>query len=134
MPTTRRRQGAARPAHRTDKSAPAIRLSVERRFRFAAVAGGLIVGVRCSEACAVTATLRIDRRSARRARLRAGAAVASGSAQLERAASTYAFVRFLRSARRKLWRAGLVTGTLRVTAVDRAGNRRELRRSVRISR
>ena len=122
------------PGAPADTKAPDVDLSIGRRLRFAAVRAGLVVGLRCSEACAVTAKLRIDRRSARRARLRANAAVAAGSAQVESAASTYAFVRFRRSARRKLWRAARMTGTLQVTAVDRAGNERELSRRVRISR
>ncbi len=110
--------GQPAPGEPADTKAPVVDLSVGRRLRFAAVQAGLVVGVRCSEACAVTAKLRIDRRSARRARLRANAAVAAGSAQVESAASTYAFVRFRRSARRKLWRMARMTGTLQVTAVD----------------
>jgi hypothetical protein len=125
---------AGAPPAAPDTTAPAVRLSLASRHRFAAVRGGLVVGVRCSEACAVTAELRIDRKSARRAGLRANAAVARGAAQVERAASTYAFVRFSRGVRRKLERSGRMSGTLRVTAVDRAGNRRKLRRAVRISR
>jgi hypothetical protein len=128
------RSGTGTAPGPADVTPPAVKLSVARRHRLAAVRGGLIVGVRCSEACAVTAELRLDRRSARRAGLRADAAIARGSAQVERAGSTYAFVRFARGTRSKLQRVSRITGSLHITAVDRTGNRRELRRAVRISR
>jgi Thrombospondin type 3 repeat len=124
--------GAPPPA--PDGTAPRVTLSLATRHRLAAVRGGLIVGVRCSEACAVTAELRLDRKSARRAHLRRGVAIARGGAQVERAARTYAFLEFARSVPRKIRRAGRVTGTLQVTAVDRSGNRRRVRRAVRIVR
>ncbi|HZH24705.1 MAG TPA: hypothetical protein VEY49_07365, partial [Solirubrobacteraceae bacterium] len=122
------------PGAATDTIAPDVALRIGRRLRFAAIRDGLVVGVRCSEACAVTVRLRVDRHSARRAGLRSGATVASGTAQVERAGTTFAFVRFRRPDQRRLWRAAPVSATLRVTAVDRAGNQRKLRRAVRIAR
>ena len=122
------------PGAATDTIAPDVALRFGRRLRFAAIRDGLVVRVRCSEACAVTVRLRVDRHSARRAGLRSGATVASGTAQVERAGTTFAFVRFRRPDQRRLWRAAPVSATLRVTAVDRAGNQRKLRRAVRIAR
>jgi hypothetical protein len=98
----------------SDKKAPQLAVSTPRRQRLATVEAGLVVRVACSEACAVTATL-----TPRGSRTRAG----TGSAQVERAASTYAFVRFSKAARRRLWRRSLTRLTLRTEAVDRSGNK-----------
>ena len=91
---------------------------------FAELGGGLVASIRCSEACAVTAQLRLGAKQARRLRLGRVRTVARGSARLAAAGRTYAFLRFDRRAKRRLWRARRVTGEVRVTAVDGAGNRR----------
>jgi hypothetical protein len=123
---TPRSSSAGGPGSAADSKPPALAVSVARRQRLAAVEGGLVVRVRCSEACAVTATL-----AARKPRL---PAAGSGSAQVERAASTYAFVRFSKAARRRLWRRASTRLTLRLEAVDRAGNRARAVRNVTLLR
>ena len=95
-----------------------------RRLRLAAVEAGLVVPVSCSEACAVTATLTAPAKLAKRLRLGRGRIAARGSAQLERAARTFAFVRFPKAVKRRVWRMRSARFTLRVEVVDRAGTRR----------
>ena len=114
----------------TDARAPRLTASVGRRHRMAAVRAGLVVRLRCSEACAATAQLALDRRSARRLGLGRLRIVAEGSARLGGGGTTYAFVRFTKAARRVLLRQRAVEATLTAVAVDAAGNRRSLRRAV----
>lgn len=114
----------------TDLRAPRLSASVGRRHRMAAIRAGLVVRLRCSEACAATAELALDRRSARRLGLGRLRIVAEGSARLRGAGTTYAFVRFTRAARRVLFKRRAVDATLTAVAVDDAGNRRALRRAI----
>jgi hypothetical protein len=107
-----------------DKTKPRVRLMVPRRHRLATIEGGLAVKLRCSEACAATARLVADRRTARALRLPRSGVAGRGSAQVSASATTYAFVRFSRAAKRRIWRRDVTRLTLQVTAVDRAGNRR----------
>ena len=118
----------------TDRRAPRLVASVPRRQRLAAVRAGLVVRLRCSEACAATAELAVDRRRARRLGLGKVRIVASGSARLGGAGTTYAFVRFSRAARRPLFRRRAVPAILTAVAVDEAGNRRALRRRIDLRR
>ena len=60
--------------------------------------------------------------------------LAGGRAQVEAAAATYAFVRFTATARRVLSRQRSVRATLRVKAVDRAGNKRFVSRPMTLRR
>ena len=117
-----------------DRTAPTVRLSVARKAAFAELGGGLVATVRCSEACIVKAELRLGKRQARKLRLSRARPVARGSATLAAAGRTYAFLRFERRAKRRLWRARRVTTSLRVTVADAAGNRRTLTRSVKLHR
>jgi hypothetical protein len=117
-----------------DRTPPTVRLTVPRRAAFAELGGGLAATVRCSEACTVKADLRLGARQARRLRLNRVRTVARGSAALAGAGRTYAFLRFDRRAKRRLWRARRVTATLRVIATDAAGNRRVARRTLRLHR
>ena len=125
---------SAPPPPAADRTRPTVRLAVARSHAFAELAGGLAASVRCSEACAVTAQLRLGAKQARRLRLGRVRTVARGSARLAGAGRTYAFLRFDRRAKRRLWRARRVTGQLRVTAVDGAGNRRVVTRTVTLHR
>ena len=113
-----------------DRTAPTVALAVARGYAFESLGGGLAVGIRCSEACAVTAELRLGASQAKRLRLGSMRIVARGSAELAAAGRTYAFLRFDQRARRRLARTRRVTTELRVVAVDRAGNRRTLRRAL----
>jgi hypothetical protein len=105
-----------------DSSAPRVTARLPRRLRLATVEAGLVVPVRCSEACAVTATLTARGALRKRLKLPRSGVAARGAAQLERAARTYAFVRFPKAVKRRVWRRGKTALTLRVVAVDRAGN------------
>ncbi len=98
----------------------------------AAIRAGLVVRLRCSEACGATVQLAVGRRAARRLRLGAARVVAGGSARLGGAGTTYAFVRFRPSARRALGRAGRrgVRATLTAVAVDAAANRQARARAI----
>ncbi len=78
--------------------------------------------MRCSEACAATARVAVDRRLARKLGLGRDRVVATGSARLDGAGRTYAFVRADRSARKALERAGAVAAKLETKVVDGAGN------------
>jgi thrombospondin type 3 repeat protein len=117
-----------------DKRRPGVTLMVARRHKLATIENGLAVRLRCSEACAATARLVADRRTARRLRLSRSGVAAKGSAQVAGSATTYAFVRFSRTAKRRIWRRPVTRLTLRVTAVDRAGNRRTVARRLTLVR
>lgn len=122
------------PAPGTDRRPPAVTLRIARRRRFEEVRGGLVVRVRCDEACAVTAELVLDRRRAARMKLGRTGVVAGGSAEIEAAGTTYVFVKFTRPARRALLRQRRVALTLRTVVLDRAGNRRRLTRALTLTR
>ena len=117
-----------------DRSRPRLSAVVGRRHRLAEVRAGLVVRLRCSEACGATAELVLNRATARRLGLRRSRVVAGGSARLEGRGTTYAFVRFTKKARRALFRRGPVRATLTATAVDPAGNTRILKRRVELRR
>lgn len=126
--------GGGAGAAPADSTAPRVRVVMARRLRFATVEEGLVVGLRCSEACTATVRLHADRPTARRLRLPRSRVAASGTAQVERAAGTYAFVRFPRAVERRAWRLRKLRLTLRVEVVDRAGNRRRIIRLVTLVR
>jgi hypothetical protein len=123
--------GAAPP----DNSAPVVGVALARLHVVAELGAALVVGVRCSEACAVSVQLRVGAQQARRLHLaRAARTLGRGSAQLAGAGRTYAFVRITRKTRARLSRARLVKATVRVTAVDRAGNARVVSRRLVVVR
>lgn len=95
-----------------DTTKPAMRLTVGTRHRFGELGAGLAVGVRCSEACTVVATLRP----------RGGALLGKGDARLGGAGSTYAFVGLSGTAMKFLRRRN-TSALLRVVVTDAAGNR-----------
>jgi hypothetical protein len=117
-----------------DKTKPRVKLMVARRHKLATIENGLAVRLRCSEACAATARLVADRRTARRLRLPRSGVAAKGSAQVSGSATTYAFVRFSRAVKRRIWRRQVTRLTLRVVAVDRANNRRTVDRRLTLVR
>ena len=61
------------PAVTVDRVAPRVTVTLPRSLRFAQIEDGVFVKVRCSEACAVTADLRVGSRIAKRLGLRRGA-------------------------------------------------------------
>ncbi|HEX6026788.1 MAG TPA: thrombospondin type 3 repeat-containing protein [Solirubrobacter sp.] len=109
-----------------DRQAPRVTVSVRATQRVAEVGDGLIVRVRCSEACAAKAEARVSRSVSRKLKLRGTRVVGTGRATLEAAGTTYAFVRFRARVRARLFRQPRTRLTLRITATDPAGNiRRE---------
>jgi hypothetical protein len=116
-----------------DRTRPRLSVGVGRRYRLAEISAGLVVRLRCSEACAGTAELTVGRRDARRLRLRS-TVVAGGSARLGASGTTYAFVRFGKAARRAITRRGSVRATLTAIAVDPSGNRALVSRRIQFRR
>ena len=125
---------AGPPPGAVDRRRPRLGVGVERRIRLAAAKAGLVVRLRCSEACGATVELHVSRQVARRLGLRRTRIFAGGSARLLGAGTTYAFVRFDRRVRRKLFRMPGVRAELRAVAVDGGGNRRGLSRRVALVR
>jgi len=116
--------GGGRPGA-ADRQPPRVTVDIRTRHRWEEIEDALIVRVRCSEACQIKAEVVVARSLARRVKLRR-TTVASGSAAVEAATSTYAFVRFDRAARRALRKRSRAAVTLRVRATDRAGNTRRV--------
>lgn len=119
---------------RRDRKKPRLAVQVDRRQRFAAVKAGLVVRVRCSEACGATVELQVKRAVAKRLGLKRTRIFAGASATLRGKGTTYAFVRFDKRVRRKLFRMRSVRSKLTAVAVDRGGNRRSLSRRVALVR
>lgn len=117
-----------------DTRRPRLAIRVASRQRLAAVRAGLVVRVRCSEACGATVELNVSRRLARRLGLRRTTILAGGSARLQAAGTTYVFVRFDRRASRRLFRMRSVRSKLTAGAVDGGGNRRTLSKRVALLR
>jgi RTX calcium-binding nonapeptide repeat (4 copies)/Thrombospondin type 3 repeat len=117
-----------------DRRAPRLAVRVGSRQRLAAVKAGMVVKLRCSEACGATVELQVSRAIARRLGLRRTRIFAGGSATLQGAGTTYAFVRFDRRVRRTLFRMRRMSAKLTAVAVDRGGNRRSLSRRVALVR
>jgi hypothetical protein len=113
---------------------PRLKIWAAARQRLATVGAGLVVKVRCSEACAATATLVAGKATARKLRLPRSRVAAEGVAEVSRAATTYAFVRFPAKVKRRVWARAATRLTLRVEAVDRAGNRRAVARRLTLVR
>jgi hypothetical protein len=117
-----------------DRVRPKLRVGVGRRQELEAVKAGLVVRLRCSEACAATVELLVDRRTARRLRLGRSRVLGTGSARLRGAGTTYAFVRFDRRARRALFKRANLRSKLAAGAVDDAGNHRTVSRRIAFGR
>ena len=95
-------------------------------------AGGLRVPVRCSSACSVRVTLRLDRRNARNLGLRG--VVGRGSTRLRRAGTTRVLIKLTGPAGRRLRRVGTVSGTVRIDVRYRGKSLRRVSRRVRLRR
>ena len=99
-----------------DLTAPTLGLTVPRRLRLRELGRSIAVEVRCSEQCAIRATLVVKRKQ-----------VASGTAALGGSGTTYVFMR-------KLRRLAPAMATLKLTATDAAGNRRTAQRRIALRR
>ena len=115
-----------------DTAAPEAKTRVARRHRIAQLDPGIIVRIRCSEACTTTSELVATRAVARRLGLGRDRILAAGSAELDGAGSTYAFLRADAAVRRAIARAGGVTARLETGIVDRAGNPASLARKIEL--
>jgi hypothetical protein len=118
----------------TDRRKPRLSVGVQRRIPLAAYRAGLVVKLRCSEACGATVELQAKRAVARRLGLKRTRIFAGASARLQGKGTTYAFVRFDRRVRAKLFRMRRLRSALRAMAVDGGGNRRSLTRPVELVR
>lgn len=109
--------GPPPPASPTpDVQAPTLRLAMTRTLRLSDLGRSIAVQARCSESCTLRADLIVKRRR-----------VASGTAELGGAGTTYVFMR-------KLRRLSPARATLRLTATDAAGNKRSTSKAVRLRR
>jgi hypothetical protein len=113
-----------------DTTKPTVTLTVKATLRLRALARGLKVPYRCSERCSGNATLRLDRRVARRLRLPRSIATGSSAA----ATASTLVLKPARRAIRKLRRLRKVTLTLLVTARDGAGNATNTQRQIQVRR
>ncbi len=108
----------------TDRQPPRVTVSTRTSYRVAEVADGLIVRLRCSEACTAKAEVTVSKSVARSLRLRGTTVVGSGTSRTEGATSTYVFVRFNSRSRARLFKRTRTVFTLKVAASDPAGNTR----------
>jgi Thrombospondin type 3 repeat len=115
-----------------DRKRPRLTVGVDRRLRLAVYRAGLVVRLRCSEACGATVELEAKRAIARRLGLKRTRIFAGASARLQGKGTTYAFVRFDKRVRRKLFRMRRLPATLTAVAVDGGGNRRGVERRVEL--
>lgn len=134
-PTVPNQAGAAAgPAGATSRVAPKLTVrGLRSRHRLAELGAGLAVPARCSAACTLTARLSADRRTARR--LGSSTTVLGrAGAGLERAGSTFVFLRLSTATRARLRRAGSVRLALRVVASDDVGHRSTVQRRLVVTR
>jgi hypothetical protein len=88
--------------------------------------------VRCSEACSISAQLKLSNALAKRLKLKT--VVATGEAALDDAGTTYVFLDFTRSTLKRLFRSRAVKATLALTVLDAAGNATTAQRTVRLAK
>jgi RTX calcium-binding nonapeptide repeat (4 copies)/Thrombospondin type 3 repeat len=117
-----------------DRRKPRLTVGVGRRVRLAAYRAGLVVKLRCSEACGATVELHVKRGIANRLGLKRTRIFAGGSARLAGRGTTYAFVRFDKRVQRKLFRMRRLRSTMTAVAVDGGGNRRGVTRRLELVR
>ncbi len=118
----------------TDRIAPTVKVTVQRRQRLADAGSALVVKASCSEACDLDVVVAADAKAARRAKLGSKAVVvARGSWSLAGAGRTYVFAR-LRPAARKLRAGRKLAAVLRLTAKDAAGNKRTVSKQIELRR
>ena len=105
-----------------DTTPPEAKARASGTRRIAQLEAGIIVRITCSEACTTTSELAVSRAVARRLDLGRDRILARGSAELDGAGSTYAFLRAGAATRRAIARAGGIRARLETGIVDRAGN------------
>jgi hypothetical protein len=115
-----------------DRTPARVTLKLATVQRAADAEGGMAASVRCSEACSVTAELTLSKAVARRHKV--GTVVAKGDAALEGAGGTYVFFDFTRAARKRLFKGSAVKATLRLRALDAAGNATSVTKRLRLAK
>jgi hypothetical protein len=115
-----------------DWEAPKVKVTMPRTRRSSDLRGGMPVRVTCDETCGLQATIRVERSTARRLRLRTPV-VARGEALLASAGVTYLIFRPVRGATTRLPRQG-VRAELTLTAVDSRENLRAMERPLMLRR
>lgn len=125
---------AGGPASVADTSAPTLTLRMPARASRATAGRAVSVQARCSEACALTATLTVGAPVARTLGLPGRqTTLARGNWALGEAGSTFVFVRPVSArTRAALRRARGARATVAVRATDAAGNARTVRRTLRL--
>ena len=124
-------------ANVADTAAPRLTLRLAKRQRLRALGRTLIVAVRCSEACAVSADLVLSAKVARRvglARGRSSVVIGRGSVRMAGATRSYVFVDLGAAVVRRLVRKRRVPALLRIAAEDGGGNRRVRTRKLELRR
>ena len=116
-----------------DRVPPEVSVRAGRGQSLEQLRAGMIVRVRCSEACAGTAELVLSAGTARRIGLGESRVIAGGSATLDAAGTTFVFVRLDRRASATLRRHPGVRATLSTTVVDPAGNLQKLAQRVKLA-
>jgi Ca2+-binding RTX toxin-like protein len=99
-----------------DRTAPAITLTPKGGRLKKVLKSGLRLPVACNEACRVTVTATLDKKLAKKLKLKGAVARGSG------AGGTKLAVRFTSAAKRKLAKQKRVVLTLKIVATDAAGN------------
>ena len=118
-----------------DTTRPGIRLSRISRSLRRALRRGIAIRMRCSEACVMGAGGTIQRSTSRRFRIRGRRRnLSKAHRSVIQAGSRRLVLKFSRTARRRLRRARSARVTLRFQATDPAGNKRRVRRSIRLHR
>lgn len=115
-----------------DTTAPTLTLTSKKTLKLRALLGGLKLPYRCSERCSTSATLKLDRRVARRLHL--PRTVATGSSATATATAGTLLLTPTRRAKRVMRRLRKVTLTLGVTARDGAGNATSTQRRIMVRR
>lgn len=107
-----------------DRIAPSVTLSVKRRVTKKALLRGIVATVRCNEPCKASASLSIDRKTARRLGLgRRAKTVAKASRAMTRAGTAKLRLRPKGKSRRRLSAGRVRRVTVKTSAVDNAGNK-----------
>jgi hypothetical protein len=105
-----------------DQTPPDGSVKAGKRHTLDQLRAGIIVQVKCNEACASTAEVVLDRKTAKRLGLRNRRTIATGSASLDGAGKTYAFSRLQGRAGKALAKRDSVRAKLETTVVDHGGN------------
>lgn len=127
--------GGGNSAAALDRKPPDVRLSRISRSLRRALRRGIAVRLRCSEACVMGAAGTLQRSTSRRFRIRGGKRnLSKANRSVIKGGSRRLVVKFGRTARRRLRDARSARVTLRFLVTDPAGNKRRVRRSIRLHR